>query len=231
MALAAVYPHGSLLLATPFDAAGRLWELLPEVGFWAAVLHSTTRIFGGFLVSCLLGTALAALAAASRRFREFLAPAVAAVKTVPVASFIILALVWLDANSLSFFIAALMVFPPIYLNVLEGIRQTDRQLLEMAQVFHVPFPRRLWGIGLPQVLPYFRSAASLALGLCWKAGAAAEVISLPDGSIGERLYNAKIYLRTPDLFAWTAVIVALSVVLEKVFLSLIDCLAKKVGCK
>lgn len=231
MALEAAYPHGSLLLATPLDAAWKLWELLPEAGFWSAVFHSTARIFGGFLFSCFLGTALAALAAAGRRFREFLAPAVAAVKTVPVASFIILALVWLDADSLSFFIAALMVFPPVYLNVLEGIRQTDRQLLEMAQVFHVPLPRRLRGIVLPQVLPYFRSAASLALGLCWKAGVAAEVIGLPGRSIGERLYNAKIYLQTPDLFAWTAVIVALSAMLEKAFLALIDFLAKKAGCK
>lgn len=231
MALEAIYPHGALLLATPLSAARRLWELLPEAGFWDAVFHSTARIFGGFLFSCALGTALAALAAANRRFREFLAPAVAAVKAVPVASFIILALVWLDADGLSFFIAALMVFPPVYLNVLEGILQINHQLLEMAEVFRVPLLRRLWGIGLPQVLPYFRSAASLALGLCWKAGAAAEVIGLPDGSIGERLYNAKVYLRTPDLFAWTAVIVALSAALEKGFLAAVDYAAGKAGCK
>lgn len=229
MLLTAAYPHGSLFLASPISAALRLWELLPTADFWRAVLHSTVRIFGGFLLSCLLGTTLAALAAANRRVREFLAPAVLAVKTVPVASFIILALVWLDAGSLSFFISALMVFPPVYLNVLEGIRQTDRRLLEMAKVFRVPLRRRLWGIGLPQALPYFRSAASLALGLCWKAGAAAEVIGLPDGSLGERLYNAKIYLRTPDLFAWTAVIVALSVTLEKLFLLAVDRLAGKAG--
>ena len=229
MALAAAYPHGGLLLASPVRVLVRLMELLPSAAFWQAVGNSSLRIFGGFLLSCLLGTTLAALAAANRRVREFLAPAVLAVKTVPVASFIILALVWLDAGSLSFFISALMVFPPVYLNVLEGIRQTDRRLLEMAKVFRVPLRRRLWGIGLPQALPYFRSAASLALGLCGKAGAAAEVIGLPDGSLGERLYNAKIYLRTPDLFAWTAVIVALSVTLEKLFLLAVDRLAGKAG--
>ena len=97
----------------------------------------------------------------------------------------------------------------------------------MAQVFHVPFGRRLTGIYLPAVLPYFRSALSLALGLCWKAGAAAEVIGLPAGSIGERLYTAKVYFQTPDLFAWTAVIVALSALAERLMLALVDVLAGK----
>ena len=122
-----------------------------------------------------------------------------------------------------------MVFPPVYLNVLEGIRQTDRKLLEMAKVFRVPLWRRVTGIYLPAVLPYFRTAASLGLGLCWKAGVAAEVIGLPVGSIGEQLYNAKVYFLTPELFAWTAVIVAVSVVFEKLFLCLVDGLVRKAG--
>ena len=120
-----------------------------------------------------------------------------------------------------------MVFPPVYLNLLEGIRRTDAKLLEMARVFRVPLIRRLRGIYLPQVLPYFRSAASLGLGLCWKAGVAAEIIGLPAGSMGERLYTAKIYYQTPDLFAWTAAIVAVSALFERLFLRLVDAAAGK----
>ena len=140
--------------------------------------------------------------------------------------FIILALVWLNSQSLSLFISALMVFPPVYLNVLEGICRTDRRLLEMARV---PFGRRLRGIYLPQVMPYFRTAVSLGLGLCWKAGAAAEIIGLPAGSMGERLYTAKVYFQTADLFAWTVTIVAVSVVFERLFLALVDRLMGKAG--
>ena len=117
------------------------------------------------------------------------------------------------------------------LNVLEGIRQTDRSLLEMAQVFRVPFPRVLRSIYVPQVLPYFRSAISVALGLCWKSGTAAEVIGLSSGTIGERLYTAKVYFETPDLFAWTAVIVCISALFEKLFLLAVDKLTEKVGAK
>ena len=229
MALSDAYPHGHLLLASPLSALVRLGELACTAAFWRAVGNSALHIFGGFLLSCVLAVLLAALSARFRAARELLSPLVAAVKAVPVVSFIILALVWLDGRDLSLFISALMVFPPVYLNVLAGIDSADRQLLEMAAVFRVPFRRQLRGIWLPQVLPYFRAACSLALGLCWKAGAAAEVIGLPGGTIGERLYTAKVYFQTPDLFAWTAVIVAVSVVFEKLFLALIDALVRKAG--
>ncbi len=229
MALTAAYPHGGLLLASPLSAMVRLGQLALTAAFWRAVGTSALHILGGFLISCAAGVVMAALAARSRAVRELLAPLVAAVKAVPVVSFVILALVWLDGESLPLFISALMVFPPVYLNVLAGIAAADRHLLEMARVFQVPFRRTLWGIWLPQVLPYFQAAVSLALGLCWKAGAAAEVIGLPAGTIGERLYMAKVYFQTPDLFAWTAVIVAVSVLFERLFLSGVDLLARKAG--
>lgn len=227
MALAAAYPHGGLLLASPLAAAARLGELAVTAAFWRTALRSSARILGGFLLGCAAGVLLAVPASRRRWVRELTAPMAAAIKAVPVASFIILALVWLDSRHLSTLTAFLMAFPTVYLNVLEGIRQTDRHLLEMARVFRVPFLRQLRGIYLPQTLPAFRTAASLAMGLCWKAGAAAEVIGLPEGSIGERLYTAKVYFQTPDLFAWTAVIVALSGIFEKLFLYAADLFAKR----
>ena len=219
----------TLLLPSPLAVLLRLASLAATVEFWSAVGWSAARILGGFALSCLAAVLLAVPASRWRRIQELLSPLVAAVKAVPVVSFIILALVWLDSDSLALFISALMVFPPIYLNVLAGIGAADRQLLEMARVFRVPFRRQLWGIWLPAVLPYFRSAASLALGLCWKAGVAAEVIGLPAGTVGERLYTAKVYFQTPDLFAWTAVIVAVSVAFEHLFLAAVDALVRKVG--
>ena len=229
MAISTLWPNGHLLLASPISAALRLGELAVTAAFWRAIGWSALRIIGGFLLSCCAASLLAIPASRFRWVRELLSPLVAAVKAVPVASFIILALVWLDSRSLSCFIAFLMVFPPVYLGVLEGIRQTDGKLLEMAKVFRVPLGRQVRGIYLPAVLPHFRTAVSLGLGLCWKAGIAAEVIGLPGGSLGERLYSAKVYFQTPDLFAWTAVIVAVSVVFEKLFLALIDALVRKAG--
>ena len=229
MALDALYPQGHLLLPSPLSALMRLGELALTAEFWQSVGQSFFRIVGGFLLACLAASLLAVPASRWKWVRELLSPLVATVKAVPVASFIILALVWLSSRSLALFISALMVFPPVYLNVLEGIRQTDRKLLEMAKVFHVPLWRQVRGIYIPAVLPYFRTAVSLGLGLCWKAGVAAEVIGLPTGSVGEQLYNAKVYYMTPDLFAWTAVIVVVSVVFEKLFLRLVDAAVGKAG--
>ena len=144
------------------------------------------------------------------------------VKATPVASFIILALVWVNGSSLSVLISFLMVLPVLYSAVRTGIGSADRQLLEMAQVFRLPLGRRLRAVWLPAVLPAFRQGCSVALGICWKSGVAAEVIGLPDGSIGDALYRAKIKitLSTGELFAWTFVL--LSAVFEKLFLALLD---------
>lgn len=229
LALASTTGGRMLLLASPVQALGRLIALAATAEFWRAAAFSSLRVLGGFFLSCVLAVALAALAARLRWVRELLSPLVAVVKAVPVVSFIILALIFFSSENLSLLISALMVFPPVYLNVLEGIGHTDVQLLEMARVFRVPLSRQLRGIYLPAVLPYFRSAVSLGLGLCWKSGAAAEVIGLPEGSIGEALYTAKVYFQTGDLFAWTAVIVAISVLFERLFLRLVDAAVRKAG--
>ena len=221
LALAATTGGRMLLLASPVQALGRLLALAGTAAFWQAVAFSSLRILGGFLLACALAAVLAPLAARFQWVRDLLSPLVAVVKAVPVVSFIILALIFFSSENLSLLISALMVFPPVYLNVLEGIGHTDRQLLEMARVFRVPALRGIRYVYLPQVLPYFRSACGSALGLCWKSGIAAEVIGMPDGSIGEQLQQAKIYLNTPDLFAWTLVIVLVSLIFEKVFLALL----------
>ena len=221
MLFAALWPHGHLLLVSPVSAALRLGELACTAAFWRAVGGSIAHIFGGFLVGCALAVALAALSARWRLVRELLYPLTAAVKAVPVVSFIILALVWLDSRSLPLFISALMVFPPVYLNVLAGIAAADAKLLEMARVFRVPWLRQARCILLPAAEPFLLAGSAAALGMSWKAGVAAEVIGVVGGSIGEKLYEAKIYLQTGDLLAWTAVIVALSALFERAVLALL----------
>ena len=198
-----------IILVSPLRVLARLTELIPTLDFWGAIWYSLVRITAGFLLGTAAGVVLAALSARFRRVEELLAPALLAIKSIPVASFIIL------------LISFLIVLPVLYTNLLSGIRAADPQLLEMARVFRIPTLRSIRYVYLPQVLPYFRSACGSALGLCWKSGIAAEVIGMPDGSIGEQLQQAKIYLNTPDLFAWTLVIVLVSLVFEKVFLILL----------
>ena len=213
-----------IILVSPLRVLARLTELIPTLDFWGAIWYSLVRmvrITAGFLLGTAAGVVLAALSARFRRVEELLAPALLAIKSIPVASFIILALILFSSRNLAVLISFLIVLPVLYTNLLSGIRAADPQLLEMARVFRIPTLRSIRYVYLPQVLPYFRSACGSALGLCWKSGIAAEVIGMPDGSIGEQLQQAKIYLNTPDLFAWTLVIVLVSLVFEKVFLILL----------
>ena len=211
-----------LLLPVPLSVLRRLGELSVTAAFWRTACRSTARILSGFALGCLSGILLAVPAHAFRRVRELLYPAVAAVRAVPVASFIILSMLWLNARTLSVFIAFLIAFPPVYLGVLEGIGQADTRLLEMAAVFRVPLLRQIGGVYFPAALPAFRTAVSLSVGMCWKAGVAAEIIALPAGSLGERLYKAKVYFLTEDLFAWTLAVVLLSVLFERLLVRLLD---------
>ncbi|MCI5585851.1 MAG: ABC transporter permease subunit [Lachnospiraceae bacterium] len=214
--------NSDILLVSPLKVVIRLLELTGEISFWKSIVYSLLRIGGGFLTALLAGSLWAALSARFLLVRQLLAPVVLITKTIPVASFIILALVWFSSRNLAVLISFLMVFPVIYTNVLNGIIQTDRELLEMAEVFSVAAGRRIRYIYLPQVMPYLRAGCSVALGLCWKSGIAAEVIGMPKGSIGERLQQAKVYLDTADLFAWTLVIVVVSLLFEWLFLWLLD---------
>lgn len=211
-----------ILLVSPISVLVRLTSLVRTLPFWEAIGFSLSRISIGFLSAAFMGVLLASLSARFHLVKELLSPFILTIKAIPVASFIILALIWIPSKNLSVFISFLMVFPVIYTNVLDGILSTSQELLEMAQVFALPPGRTIRYIYVSQVLPFFQSACTIGLGLCWKSGIAAEVIGIPDGSIGESLYNAKIFLNTPDLFAWTLVIVIVSLTFEKFFLKLLD---------
>lgn len=213
-----------LLLASPLKVIARLFTLIFEKDFLKTVSYSTLRITGGFLLAFIAGSIFAVLAERFHWLEILLRPYVATVKAVPVASFIILFLIWFSYDQLTVLISFLIVFPVIYSNFLQGLKSTDKNMLEMAELYKVNWRRRFVYIYLPSVKPYLVSACSIAVGMAWKAGAAAEVIGIVNGSIGEKLYNSKIYFQNADLLAWTVVIVACSVVGEKLFQALIKAL-------
>lgn len=220
----------NLLVASPAETVKTLLVMVKTTEFWKAVWGSFSKIASGFFYALAVGVLCAILAYASDVVRILLNPLLRLIKAVPVASFIILALFWLSTSeNLSVLISFIMVLPVIYTNVLQGIESTDRELLEMAAVFRISPGKRIRYIYLPAVLPYFVSACSVGLGFCFKSGIAAEIIGLPSGSIGERMYEAKLYLLTEELFAWTAVILLISFVFEKAVMFTVRMLAKGVA--
>ena len=211
-----------VFLVSPLQAFGTLVQLLPQAEFWQRVAFSAGHILLGFLLGAVCSVVCSVAAERWVWVDALLSPVMQLVKATPVASFIILALVWVRGSALSVLISFLMVLPVLYGAVRTGIAGADVQLLEMAAVFRLPPGRRLRSIWLPAVLPAFRQGCSVALGICWKSGVAAEVIGLPNGSIGDSLYRAKITLSTGELCAWTFVIILLSAGFEKLFLFALD---------
>ncbi len=210
-----------LLLVSPIGVIKRLTEMVGEEGFLSSIGFTFSRIALGFFSGLACGVLLALLAGRFKIVETMLWPYMITIKSVPVASFVVIALIWMSASNLSMLISFLMVLPIIYTNLLEGIHSVDNKMLQMADVFKMPFSRRLRYIWLPSLKPFAVSGCRVALGLAWKSGVAAELIGYPQGSVGEALYYSRLYMETADLFAWTVVIVLLSVTFEKLFVFLL----------
>ena len=218
-----------LLVASPWKVLNRIGQLSLTASFWHSIGTSFIRMLIGLLLALLVGTVLAIVTTKFRVLDYLFRPILTITKSTPVASFIILALVWLKSYRISAFIAFLMVLPMVWANVSEGIKRTDEKLLEMAKVFQVPSKKVLKAIYLPSVMPFFITACNVGIGYAWKSGIAAEIIALSKGTIGKQLYDAKIYLETLDVFAWTVVVILLSLLFEKGFVGIINYLFKKAG--
>ena len=219
--IAAIFIHQSILLVTPVAVFKRLFTIWQVDGFAHTIWFSFYHIVGGFLIGLATGVFLAFLAEKFSFVETMLWPWMVVVRSVPVASFVIICLIWLSPANLSVFISFLIVVPIIYQNVLEGLRADNKELLEMATVFKLSWYKRFRYIVLPKLSPFLISACKVTTGMAWKAGIAAEIIGVPNGSIGKMLSVSKMYLDTDDLLAWTVIIVVTSVVFEKIFMAII----------
>lgn len=212
--LAAVAVKQEILIPSPAATLSVLLRLCRDGSFWLSVLMSLLRIISGFLLGVAAGVAGAVISSRFALFRALTSPILRLVRAVPVASFIILALVWIKSGILPVFICFLMVLPMVWDSVLTAIENVDAKLLEMARVYRMTSYGILVHIKIPSVLPTFISTCMTALGFAWKSGVAAEVICRPASSIGGMLQQAKVYLETPEVFALTAVVAALSLLIE-----------------
>ena len=210
-----------LFLASPISVIVTLAALVTQSAFYAAVVNTFLHITTGFLCAFLIGIGFAALSAKVRVIKKLLLPLMTMINSTPVASFTILALILVGSKHISALMAFIMVMPIIYTNTLSGIQQIKKPMFEAAEIFGMPRAERLRYIYLPETLPYVLSSSSVGLGISWKAGVAAEVIGIASKTIGGKLYDAKNLLNTSELFAYTLVIILISLAFEKLFVALL----------
>ncbi|MGM9605934.1 MAG: ABC transporter permease [Oscillospiraceae bacterium] len=219
--LAAWVVGKDLLLPGPWTVLKTLAALVVTARFWQITALTLVRIFAGMLAGAALGTLLAVLTCASVWCDRLLSPLVKVIRATPVASFILLVLLWVSTGRVPGVISALMVLPVLWGNVSKGIRETDQQLLELAAAYRFGRGRTLKLVYIPSVAPYFTAGVETGLGLAWKAGVAAEVLCRPKLAIGTQVYFSRTYMETPDLFAWTLVVILLSFLVETVLVRLL----------
>lgn len=218
-----------IILVGPSHIVLALVEQMQQADFWITCGASFLRIAVGFILSFVGGFVLALVCHKYKLIRDFLEPIMIMLKTVPMISFVIMLLIWVGNQALTIYLSFLIVLPIVYTNTLQGLESVDVQLLEMAQVFHLAPWKKFMFIYRPAFMPFVLSASKLALGMSWKSGIMAEVIGTPKPSIGREMYAAKTYLQTANLFAWTIVVVVMSVIFEKFFMWILQKLSAPMG--
>ena len=201
-----------ILLVSPLLAVKTMFVMAADISFWQSIFNSFVRVFLGLFLGFVLGTGLAIMSYRSRTIKILLEPLILTIQTVPVVSFIIIFLIWIKPSNLSVLVSFLMVSPIFYRNVYGGLSSIGREILDLARVYKVSTYKKI------------RSACEVGLGFCWKSGIAAEVIGMPTNTIGEKLYESKIYLNTSQLFAWTITIILLSLLFKWVFMKVLGCI-------
>lgn len=216
--IAAVLANENLLfkIPLPLETLKVLCELALTVQFWNAVGNSLLHIILGFVVAVILGLICGLLSGSSNTFKIFTSPVSRLIRSMPVAALIILAWLWVPSTTIPSFIAFLMVYPIVWLQIETSLLSIDSKLIEMAKVLGMSNIDVIKNIKAPYVLPALRNSAITGLGFAWKSGVAAEVICNPTGSIGAMLSGSKNNLQYAEVFAIVITIIALSLVMENI---------------
>lgn len=203
-----------LILPSPFTVFKKWTEIAFTIPFIKAELLTLARIFIGFFIGCVLGFVLGILTHISNLLYSLLSPVLKIIRAVPVVAIIILLYLFFKSSTLPILIVCLMVLPLIWQTVHDGLSDTDKKLLEMANVFNISAAKTVFSVKLPYIIPALVTACVNALGLAWKSGVAAEVICLPQISLGTMLWQGKGNVNFDEVYAVTLTVVVLSVLIE-----------------
>ncbi len=202
------------ILPGPLETFVSVFNLFMTEDFLFIVCYTIFRSVVGFLIAIVLGISLGIIAGLNQSFEAFMKPWIVLMRSVPVVSFILLALIWFTSGSVPIFIGILTMFPMIFTNIIEGMRNVDTKLIEMAKFYKVEQKRIVTEVYIPAIAPFVTSGISSAIGIGWRAIIVGEVLSQPEFGIGTSMHSAQSFLNVDVLIAWTFIAVMLSYVFE-----------------
>lgn len=214
--LASLAAGSEHLLPGPWKTLKATALLLCDISFLKVVGSTLIRGLAGFAVAAAAGLALGVAGGLRDSFHAFMKPWVVVVRSTPVVAFVLLAIIWFSPDTVPVFIGMLTMFPIVYLNIVEGMRNVDGKLVEMARFYGLHGLRLVREIYLPAVRPFALSGISNAVGIGWRAIVVGEVLSQPRWGIGTVMHSAQTFLQVDILIAWTLVTVLIGALFEKI---------------
>ena len=220
-----------LILPSPATVFKKWIDIAFTAPFIKAEILTLSRIFIGFFMGCTLGFAIGVITHFSKLICSLLSPILKIIRAVPVVAVIILMYLFFDSSTLPVLIVTLMVAPLVWQAVYDGLNNTDKKLLEMAKVYNLSVTKTFFRVKLPHIIPQLITTCVNALGLAWKSGIAAEVICLPDISLGTLLWQGKGNVNYDEVYAITVTVIILSIIIEFLLKFLCNKYLLKRGCE
>ena len=203
-----------IILPAPEDVIIRLGQIALSKNFWMAIANTTVRTLYGFILSFCAGFIAGIACGSSSRINAALSPLISVIRTIPVMSVILIAMIWFKTDMVPVFVCFLMIFPIITANVSQGISEVDKSLIDMASAFKLSKFNTLLHISIPSTIPFVLAGVRAAVGVAWKSVIAAEVLSQPVRAIGTGIQFSQMNLETAEVMAWTVIAIILSKISE-----------------
>lgn len=204
------------------DLIRALFRLVYSPGFLVSIGTTCLRACVGLLLSLAAASITAFLLNRSEGIRLLFMPWLSLLRSVPVISFILLALIFLNPEMIPLLIAFLTMYPLLTENLLKGLMNRRDSWKMLARQFHLNAWNRLFQINYPQLKPYLFSGLASAVGFGWRAIIMGEVLSQCVDGIGKRMKEAQVFIDVPELIAWTLVAIVLSWLTDKLISRLSD---------
>ena len=194
---------------------GTLASLFVSGSFYQSVAATILRGVAGMTLSLIAAGGAAFLFNRNEWIYELFRPLLALMRSIPVISFILLALIFLNTESIPLMIAFLTMFPLLTENLTKGIRSRRKGLLIMARQFKIGYWNRLTQVIYPQLKPFLYSGLASASGFGWRAIIMGEVLVQSFPGIGGEMKQAQVFIAVPELMAWTVIAILISYFFDK----------------
>ena len=211
----AMIVNQSIILPSFLDVLNRLVYILSDVSFYNHLFITLFRVILGTLSAFVLSFIFAILSYDFKLINQALKPLVLVSKTIPNITYILLVLIWFSREMSVFFVTLLILFPVLYTQISTGLLGINPEHLEVLKLYPETYFHRLTKVIIPLIRISLFEGLKGALSLGFKVGVMAEILGQVQPGLGYLMHIARMNFETVDLFAYTAIMIMVVVLIEK----------------